>query len=58
MFVSQLCEMGYNCPFTDKDVEVFIREDSSIMFMGCLKNKLYLVDFNKGVGSLLAFHPC
>jgi hypothetical protein len=34
--------------FTDKGVEVFRREDSSIVFMGRLKNKLYLVDFKKG----------
>ena len=35
--VSQLCEMGYNCLFTDKGVEVYRREDSSIAFMGHLK---------------------
>jgi hypothetical protein len=45
--VSQLCEMGYNCLFMDKGVEVYRREDSSIVFMDRLKNKLYLVDFNK-----------
>ena len=45
MSVSQLCEMGYNCLFTDKGAEVFRREDSSIAFMGHLKGKLYLVDF-------------
>jgi hypothetical protein len=45
--VSQLYEMGYNCIFTDKSVEVFRREDSSIVFMGRLKNKLYLVYFSK-----------
>jgi hypothetical protein len=50
--VSQLCEMCYNCLFTDKGVEVFRREDSSIVFMGRLKNKLYLVDFNKGKANL------
>jgi hypothetical protein len=50
--VSQLCEMGYNCLFTDKGVEVFRREDSSIVFMGQLKNKLYLVDFNKSKAKL------
>jgi hypothetical protein len=43
--VSQLCEMGYNCLFTDKDVEVYRREDSSIAFTCHLKGKLYLVDF-------------
>ena len=41
--VSQLCEIGYNCLFTDKGVEVFRREDSSIVFMSHLKSKLYLV---------------
>ena len=35
--ISQLCEMGYNCLFTDKDVEVYRREDSSIAFTGHLK---------------------
>ena len=45
--VSQLYEMGYNCLFMDKGVEVFRRDDSSIVFMGQLKNKLYLVDFKK-----------
>jgi hypothetical protein len=40
--VSQLCEMGYNCLFTDMGMEVSKREDSSIVFMGRLKNKLYL----------------
>jgi hypothetical protein len=39
--------MGYNCLFTDKGMEVFRREDSSIVFMGRLKNKLYFVDFSK-----------
>jgi hypothetical protein len=39
--------MGYNYLFTDKSVEVFRREDSSIVFMSQLKNKLYLVDFSK-----------
>ena len=43
--VSQLYEMGYNCLFTDKSVEVYRREDSSIAFTGHLKGKLYLVDF-------------
>ena len=50
--VSQLCEMGYNCLFTDKGVEVSKREDSSIVFMGHLKNKLYLVDFSKSKAKL------
>ena len=50
--VSQLCEMGYNYFFIDMGVKVFRREDSSIVFMGPLKNKLYLVDFNKSKAKL------
>ena len=52
LYVSQLCEMDYNYLFIDKGVEVFRREDSSIVFMGHLKNKLYLVDFNKSKAKL------
>src|SRR5438045_8885490 len=43
--VSQLCEMGYNCLFTNEGVQILRREDSSIAFAGRLKVKLYLVDF-------------
>jgi hypothetical protein len=44
--VSQLCEMGYNCLFTNKGVTVSRRCDGSYAFSGILKGKLYLVDFN------------
>jgi hypothetical protein len=44
--VSQLCEMCYNCLFTNKDVTVFRRCDGSHAFSGILRGKLYLVDFN------------
>jgi transposase InsO family protein len=44
--------MCYNCLFTDKGVKVFKREDSSIVFTSQLKNKLYLVDFNKSKAKL------
>jgi hypothetical protein len=30
--VSQLCEMGYNCLFTDKGVTIFRRSDGSFAF--------------------------
>ena len=49
--VSQLCAAGYNCLFTDKGV-VSRREDSSIVFTGRLKGKIYLVDFNKSEAKL------
>ena len=44
--------MRYNYLFTDKSVEDFRREDSSSVFTGRLKNKLYLVDFNKSKANL------
>ena len=44
--VSQLCNLGYNCLFTNIDVSVF-RSDGSLAFKGVLDGKLYLVDFLK-----------
>jgi hypothetical protein len=43
--ISQLCQMGYNCLFTDKGVTVFRRSDGSFTFKGVLRGKLYLMDF-------------
>jgi hypothetical protein len=43
--VSQLCEMGYNCLFTDKGVTVFRRSDDSFVFKDVLRVKLYLENF-------------
>jgi hypothetical protein len=43
--VSQLCEMGYCCLFTNKGVIVFSRSDGSFTFKCVLRGKLYLVDF-------------
>jgi hypothetical protein len=43
--VSQLCEISYNCLFTNKGVIVFRRSDGSFTFKGVLRGKLYLVDF-------------
>jgi hypothetical protein len=45
--VSQLCNMGYNCLFTNIDVSVFRRSDGSLAFKGVLDSKLYLVVFQK-----------
>jgi hypothetical protein len=45
--VSQLCNMGYNCLFTNIDVYVFRWSDGSLAFKGVLDGKLYLVDFSK-----------
>jgi hypothetical protein len=38
--VSQFCNMGYNCLFTNVDVSVFRRSDSSLAFKGVLDDKL------------------
>jgi hypothetical protein len=43
--ISQLCERGYNCLFTDKGVTIFRRSDGPFAFKGVLRGKLYLVDF-------------
>jgi hypothetical protein len=45
--VSQLCNMGYNCLFTDIGVTVFRRSDDSVAFKGVLERQLYLVDFKR-----------
>jgi hypothetical protein len=45
--VSQLCNMGYNCLFTEIGVTVFRRSDDSVAFKGVLEGQLYLVDFNR-----------
>jgi hypothetical protein len=45
LFVSQLCERGYNCLFTDKGVTFFTRSDGFFVFKGVLREKLYLADF-------------
>jgi hypothetical protein len=44
---SQLCNMGYNCLFTNVDVSIFRRSDGSLAVKGVLDGKLYLVDFSK-----------
>jgi hypothetical protein len=46
--ISQLCEMGYNCLFTNKGVTIFRTIDGFYAFSGILRGKLYLVDFIPG----------
>jgi hypothetical protein len=43
--ISRLCEMSYNCLFTDKGVTIFRRSDGFFAFKGVLRGKIYLVDF-------------
>jgi hypothetical protein len=44
--ISQLCEMNYNCLFTNKSVAICRRSDDSYAFRGILRGKLYLMNFN------------
>jgi hypothetical protein len=44
--VSQLCEMNYNCLFTNKSVAICRRSDGSYAFRCILRGKLYLMNFN------------
>jgi hypothetical protein len=45
--VSQLSEIGFDCHFSEQDVSIIRREDSSIVLTGRLRGRLYLVDLNK-----------
>jgi hypothetical protein len=43
--ILQLCEIDYNCLFTDKGVTIFRRSDGSFAFKGVLRGKHYLLNF-------------
>jgi hypothetical protein len=45
--ISQLCNSGFNCLFTNEGVTIIRRRDDSIAFKGVLKGKLYLVNFSQ-----------
>ena len=45
--ISQLCDSGFHCLFTNEGVSVIRRSDDSVAFKGVLKGKLYLVDFSQ-----------
>ena len=44
--VSQICDMCYNCLFTNEDVIIFRRSDSSMAFKGVCKGKPFVVDLS------------
>jgi hypothetical protein len=50
--ISQLCEMGYNCLFTNEGVIIFRRGDDSVAFKGELKGRIYLVNFSSDKAQL------
>ena len=51
--ISQLCEMGYNCLFTDKGVTVSRRSDDSFAFKGVLMGNSISWTFHRIVWNLI-----
>src|SRR5579883_1553047 len=52
--VSQLCDLGYKCLFTDEGVVVSKKLEDDVIFKGFRYNNLYLVDFS----SDSSLHTC
>jgi len=44
--VVQLCDLGFQCLFTEKEVVVSKNDNGQVIFKGFRYNNLYLVDFN------------
>jgi hypothetical protein len=44
--VGQLCDLGFQCLFTEKEVVVSKKDDDQVIFKGFRYNNLYLVDFH------------
>ena len=43
--VGQLCDLGFQCLFTEKEVVVSKKDDDQVIFKDFRYNNLYLVDF-------------
>ena len=43
--IGQLCDLGFQCLFTEKEVVVSKKDDDHVIFKGFRYNNLYLVDF-------------
>ena len=43
--VGQLCDLGFQCLFTKKEVILSNKDDDQVIFKGFRYNNLYLVDF-------------
>jgi hypothetical protein len=46
LLVGQLCDLGFQCLFTEKKVIVSKKDDEQVIFKGFRYNNLYLVDFH------------
>ena len=44
--VGQLCDLGFQCLFTEKEVVVSMKDDDQVIFKRFRYNNLYLVDFS------------
>ncbi|MDN3212554.1 hypothetical protein QCB48_10910, partial [Haemophilus sp. SZY H51] len=44
--VGQLCDLGFQCLFTNKEVVVTKKDDTQVILKGFRYNNLYLVDFS------------
>ena len=49
--VGQLCDLGFQCLFTEKEV-VSKKDDEQVIFQGFRYNNLYLVDFTSEEANL------
>jgi len=52
LFVGQLCDLGFQCLFTEKEVVVSKKDDDQVIFKGFRYNNLYLVDFTSDDANL------
>ena len=50
--VGQLCDLDFQCLFTEKDVVVSKKEDDQVIFQGFRYNNLYLVYFTSDDANL------
>jgi hypothetical protein len=53
--VGQLCDLGFQCLFTKKEVVISKKDDEQVIFKGFRYNNLYLVDFTSKDTNLKTF---
>ena len=53
--VGQLCDLGFQCLFTEMEVVVSKKDDDQVIFKGFRYNNLYLVDFTSEDANLKTY---
>ena len=53
--VGQLCDIGFQCLFIEKEVVVSMRDDDQVIFKGFRYNNIYLVDFTSENANLKTY---